>query len=104
LRDNSNIKLAKDHKGCGSAAKSPYVNFQDTIFQTWLPIVIMLLLFDLYILQMFIPFNNSLTLKYPNHETILLDFDAKGSILFLFMHVFTAFVQLDADPLKYILS
>jgi hypothetical protein len=64
----------------------------------------MLLLFDLYILQMFIPFNNSLTLKYPNHETILLDFDVKGSILFLFMHVFTAFVQLDTDPLKYILS
>ena len=64
----------------------------------------MLLLFDLYILQMFIPFNNSLTLKYPNHETILLDFDVKGSILFLFMHVFTAVVQLDTDPLKYISS
>ena len=59
----------------------------------------MLLLFDLYTLQMFIPFNNSLTLKYPNQESILLDFDAKGSI-----HVFTAFVQLDTDPLKYILS
>ena len=53
---------------------------------------------------MFIPFNNSLTLKYPNHETILLDFDVKGSILFLFMHVFTAFIQLDTDPLKYISS
>ena len=53
---------------------------------------------------MFIPFNNSLTLKYPNQESILLGFDAKGSILFLFMHVFTAFVQLDTDPLKYILS
>ena len=66
----------------------------------------MLLLFDLYMLQMFIPFNNSLTLKYPNHETILLGFDAKGSMLFLFMHVFTAFVQLNSytEPLKYILS
>jgi hypothetical protein len=64
----------------------------------------MLLLFDLYILQMFIPFNNSLILKYPNQESILLGFEAKGSILFLFMHVFTAFVQLDTDPLKYILS
>ena len=52
---------------------------------------------DLYILQMFIPFNNSLTLKYPNQESILLDFDAKGSIPFLFMHVFTAFVQIDTD-------
>ena len=61
---------------------------------------------DLYILQMFIPFNNSLTLKYPNHETILLDFDVKGSFLALFMHVFTAFVQLNSytEPLKYILS
>ena len=64
----------------------------------------MLLLFDLYILQMFIPFNNSLTLKYPNQESILLDSDAKGSCLVLFMHVFTAVVQLDTDPLKYILS
>ena len=53
---------------------------------------------------MFIPFNNSLTLKYPNQESILLGFEAKGSILFLFMHLFTAFVQLDTDPLKYILS
>ena len=54
---------------------------------------------------MFIPFNNSLTLKYPNHETILLDIDVKGSFLALFMHVFTAFVQLDSytEPLKYIL-
>ena len=51
---------------------------------------------DLYILQMFIPFNNSLTLKYPNHEKILLDFDVKDSILFLFMHVFTAFGQLNS--------
>ena len=53
---------------------------------------------------MFIPFNNSLTLTYPNHEPILLGFDANGSILFLFMHVFTAFIQLDTDPLKYISS
>ena len=59
-----------------------------------------------YILQMFIPFNNSLTLKYPNHEMILLDFDAKGSILFLFIHVFTACGQTNSytEPLKYILS
>ena len=53
---------------------------------------------------MFIPFNNCLTLKYPNHQKLLLGFDFKGSLLVLFMHVFTAFVQLDTDPLKYTLS
>jgi len=57
-------------------------------------------------LQMFIPFNNSLTLKYPNQESILPRF--VGSVLVLFMQVLVAFIQLlvylYTDPLKYILG
>jgi hypothetical protein len=59
-------------------------------------------------LQMFIPFNNSLTLKYPNQESILPRCVDKGSILLLYMQVLVAFIQLPVflytDPLKYILS
>jgi len=57
-------------------------------------------------LQMFIPLNNSLTLKYPNQESILPRF--VGSVPLLFMQVLVAFIQLPAylytDPLKYILG
>jgi len=57
-------------------------------------------------LQMFIPFNNSLTLKYPNQESILPRF--VGSVLVLVMQVLVAFIQLliylYTDPLKYILG
>jgi len=57
-------------------------------------------------LQMFIPLNNSLTLKYPNQESILPRF--VGSVLVLFMQVLVAFIQLlvylYTDPLKYILG
>ena len=55
---------------------------------------------------MCIPFNNSLTLKYPNQESILPRFDDKGSILLKYMQVLVALIQLPlyAIPLKYILS
>ena len=57
---------------------------------------------------MCIPFNNSLTLKYPNQESILPRFVDKGSVLLLYMQVLVAFIQLPVflytDPLKYILS
>jgi hypothetical protein len=43
-------------------------------------------------------------IKGPGGLSVERSIDAKGSILFLFMHLFTAFVQLDTDPLKYILS
>ena len=59
-------------------------------------------------LQMCIPLNNSLTLKYPNQESILPRFVDKGSVLLLYMQVLVAFIQLlvflYTDPLKYILS
>jgi hypothetical protein len=59
-------------------------------------------------LQMCIPLNNSLTLKYPNQESILPRSVDKGSILLMDMHVSVAVIQLPvylySDPLKYILS
>jgi hypothetical protein len=59
-------------------------------------------------LQMCIPFNNSLTLKYPNQESILPRFVDKGSALLMYMQVLVAVIQLPlylyTDPLKYILS
>jgi hypothetical protein len=58
--------------------------------------------------QMCVPFNNSLTLKYPNQESILPRFVDKGSVLLLYMQVLVAFIQLPVfvytDPFKYILS
>ena len=59
-------------------------------------------------LQMCIPLNNSLTLKYPNQESILPRFVDKGSGLLWYMQILVAVIQLPlylfSDPLKYILS
>jgi hypothetical protein len=59
-------------------------------------------------LQMCIPLNNSLTLKYPNQESILPRFVDKGSGLLLFMQILVAVIELPvfqySDTLKYILS
>ena len=59
-------------------------------------------------LQTCIPLNNSLTLKYPNQESIQPRFVDKGSVLLMYMQALVAVIQLPVylyiDPLKYILS